>query len=79
MADKVIWEGRRLPASYANFLIINGAVLMPFYQSDRDFQAQKALQKAFPDREIIGINCRALIKQGGSLHCATMQYPEGTL
>ena len=79
MADKVFWEGARLPASYANFLIINGAVLMPFYQNDKDLLAQKALHEAFPDREVIGINCRSLIKQGGSLHCTTMQYPEGTV
>jgi len=77
MANKVIWEGERLPASYANFLIINGAVLMPFYQSAKDLLAQKALKEAFPDREVIGIDCRALIKQHGSLHCLTMQYPEG--
>ena len=75
MADKVIWEGERLPATYANFLIINGAVLVPFYNSIKDEAAQKALQKAFPDREVIGIDCRALIKQHGSLHCVTMQYP----
>ena len=77
MADKVLLEGERLPASYANFLIINGAVLVPFYKSAKDLLAQKALQEAFPEREIIGIDCRALIKQRGSLHCVTMQYPEG--
>jgi len=76
MADEVIWEDERLPATYANFLIINGAVLVPFYNSDKDKTAQKALQEAFPDREVVGIDCRALIKQHGSLHCVTMQYPE---
>ena len=75
MADKVIWEGVRLPATYANFLIINGAVLLPFYNSDKDEKARKALQEVFRDREVIGIDCRALIKQHGSLHCITMQYP----
>jgi Peptidylarginine deiminase and related enzymes len=75
MADKVKWEGERLPATYANFLIINGAVLLPFYNSKKDKIALKALQKAFPDREVIGIDCSALIKQHGSLHCVTMQYP----
>ena len=79
MADKVEWEGERLPATYANFLIINGAVLLPFYNSLKDEQAKAALQQAFPDREIIGINCLPLIKQHGSLHCVTMQYPEGFL
>ena len=76
MADKVIYEGERLPATYANFLIINDAVLVPFYNSEKDKIAQQALQKAFPDREIIGINCLPLIRQHGSLHCVTMQYPE---
>ena len=79
MADKVMWEGRRLPASYANFLIINGAVLVPFYKTPKDILTQKALQEAFPNREIIGIDCRALIKQHGSLHCVTMQYPDGVI
>lgn len=79
MADEVVWEGQRLPATYANFLIINGAILLPFYQSPKDEIARKALQEAFPDREIVGINCLPLIKQHGSLHCVTMQYPEGFL
>ena len=77
MADEVVWEGERLPATYANFLIINGAVLLPFYNSPKDEEARKALQAVFPDREVIGINCLPLIKQHGSLHCVTMQYPEG--
>lgn len=77
MADEVIWAGDRLPATYANFLIINGAVLLPFYNSPKDEIARVALQKAFPDREVIGINCLPLIKQHGSLHCVTMQFPEG--
>ena len=75
MADKILDGGERLPATYANFLIINGAVLLPFYNSDKDEIARKSLQGAFPDREIIGIDCCALIKQHGSLHCVTMQYP----
>ncbi|MDR1880860.1 MAG: agmatine deiminase family protein [Tannerellaceae bacterium] len=77
MADKAYWEGERLPATYANFLIINGAVLLPFYGSKRDELARKALEKAFPGREIIGINCLPLVKQHGSLHCVAMQYPAG--
>jgi agmatine/peptidylarginine deiminase len=79
MADKVEWEGERLPATYANFLIINGAVLMPFYNSPKDEIAKVALQAVFPGREIIGIDCLPLIKQHGSLHCVTMQYPERAL
>lgn len=76
MADKVEWKDERLPATYANFLIINGAVLLPFYNSPKDEVAKAALQEAFPDREIVGINCLPLIKQHGSLHCVTMQYPK---
>jgi len=75
MADEVYFEGERLPATYANFLIINGAVLVPTYNSPKDKIAIEQLQKAFPEREIIGIDCNALIKQHGSLHCVTMQYP----
>lgn len=76
MADAVYDEnGGRLPATYANFLIINNAVLVPTYNSPKDEIAKQQLQKAFPDREIVGIDCNALIKQHGSLHCVTMQYP----
>lgn len=77
MADRVVRNGERLPATYANFLIINGAVLLPFYQTPRDEEARRILQAVFPDREVVGIDCRALIEQHGSLHCVTMQYPEG--
>lgn len=68
-------DGHRLPATYANFLIINGAVLFPIYGTEIDFLAISAIQKAFPNREIIPINCSVLIRQYGSLHCVTMQYP----
>jgi len=77
MAEPVYNDGERLPATYANFLIINGAVLLPFYNSSLDELAKQQLQFAFPDREIIGINCLPLIKQHGSLHCVTMQLPAG--
>ncbi len=77
MADRVIEDGQRLPATYANFLIINGAVLMPTYRSRKDDLARARLQTAFPDREIVGVDCLPLIKQHGSLHCVTMHYPEG--
>lgn len=77
MADEVIYEGLRLPATYANFLIMNDAVLMPEYGTDKDDIAKKQLQIAFPKHEVIGVNCTPLIKQHGSLHCITMQIPEG--
>ena len=80
MADKIEEEGERLPATYANFLIINEAVLYPVYrQPENDRRAETVLRQAFPDREVVGIDCRALIKQHGSLHCVTMQYPSGVL
>ena len=73
-------DGLRLPATYANYLVMNDAVLFPTYaQPEADEAARKALQKAFPTREMVGIDCRPLIKQHGSLHCATMQYPKGAL
>jgi agmatine/peptidylarginine deiminase len=73
----ILDDGRRLAASYANFLIVNGAVLMPAYGDAADGAAAAVLAKAFPDREIVQVPCRALIWQNGSLHCITMQLPEG--
>ncbi|CAM3982006.1 agmatine deiminase family protein [Vreelandella rituensis] len=72
-------DGHRLPATYANFLIINGAVLAPTYADPADFAALKALARAFPERDIIPIDCTSVIRQHGSLHCLTMQLPQGTL
>ncbi len=72
-------DGDRLPASYANFLIINGAVLAPVYSDPADEIALERLRECFPDREIIDIPCLPLIGQYGSLHCATMQLPAGVL
>jgi len=79
MADPVFDGKDRLPATYANFLIINKAVLVPFYNSPKDQIAAQQILKAFPKREIIGIDCSPLIKQHGSLHCVTMQFPDGVL
>jgi len=70
-------KGGRLAASYANFLIINGAVLVPLYADENDRTAMERLGQAFPGQETIGIDCRELIRQGGSLHCMTMQLPAG--
>lgn len=72
-------DGHRLPATYANFLIINRAVLVPTYGIPQDTAAVETIARLFPDRETIGINCRPLINQHGSLHCVTMQLPRGVL
>lgn len=72
-------DGRRLPATYANFLIINDAVLVPTYHVPEDDEALTRLRNCFPDRTVIGIDCKALILQHGSLHCVTMQYPAGVI
>jgi len=78
-AQPILDGGRRLAASYANFLIVNGAVLMPAYGDIADAKAAAVLAEAFPDREIVQVPCRSLIWQNGSLHCITMQLPEGML
>ncbi len=72
-------DGERLPATYANFLIINGAVLVPTYDDPQDAIALKQLQTGFPQHAIIAIDARPLIEQFGSLHCVTMQLPAGIL
>lgn len=69
-------DGHRLPATYANFLIVNDAVIMPVYnQPMNDMRAEMALRVAFPDHKIERVDCTALIRQHGSLHCATIQIP----
>ena len=79
-AAPIVDEGRRLAASYANFLIVNGAVLMPAYgDTEADAKAQAVMAQAFPGREIVAIPCRPLIWQNGSLHCITMQLPAGVV
>ena len=76
-AKPVIDEGRRLAASYANYLIIDGAVLIPAYGDLADDEAARILGEAYPGREIVQVPCRSLIWQNGSLHCITMQLPQG--
>ena len=69
-------DGDRLPATYANFLVINDAVLVPTYdQPDLDSLAIKTILEAFPDRDVVGIDARVAVRQHGSLHCLTMQFP----
>lgn len=72
-------DGHRLPATYANFLITNGLVLVPTYQDKQDELALKQIQKVFPEHKVMGIDCSVLIEQHGSLHCITMQIPKGFL
>jgi agmatine deiminase len=72
-------EGGRLPATYANFLVINGAVLVPTYRDECDETALEMIRGVFPTHTVIGIDCLPLILQHGSLHCVTMQIPKGVL
>ena len=72
-------DGARLPATYANFLILNDAVLVPTYRDPADTVALERLRGCFSNREVIGIDCLPLIQQHGSLHCVTMQIPAGVL
>lgn len=72
-------ESEPAAPSYANFLIINGAVLVPVYNDAADARALSLIAECFPGREVIGIDSTVLIKQGGSLHCMTMQFPQGVL
>jgi agmatine deiminase len=72
-------SGERLPATYANFLIVNGAVLVPTYDDPADAGALARIKDCFPEREIVAVDCLPLIYQYGSLHCVTMQLPAGVL
>ena len=76
-AEPILDEGRRLAASYANYLIVNGAVLVPAYGDKADDEAARIIGSAHPSREVVQVPCRALIWQNGSLHCITMQLPAG--
>ncbi len=77
MPEPIIEKGRRLAATYANFLITNHAVVMPVYGVPQDTLAIEQLASCFPGRVIRTVNCRALIRQNGSLHCVTMQIHDG--
>jgi agmatine/peptidylarginine deiminase len=75
----VLDDGRRLAASYANYLVVDGAVLMPAYGDAADDRAAAVLAAAHPGREVVQVPCRSLIWQNGSLHCISMQLPRGLL
>lgn len=74
MTEAIYFEEERLPATYANFLFINGAILVPTYGEKEDTQALNIFKNTFKDKDIIPINCSTLIKQHGSLHCVTMNF-----
>jgi agmatine deiminase len=75
MPEPVFFDGQRLPASYANFYIANGIVLVPVFGDANDRIAMNTLARLFPDREVIGIYCRDLVLGLGTLHCMTQQQP----
>lgn len=80
LPDAIVDSIFRLPATYANFLVMNHQVLVPIYgQPENDIKACQLIGQAFPGRKVVGIDCRALIQEHGSLHCATMQLPRGSL
>lgn len=79
LPEPLYLEDYRLPASYANFLIVNGGVLLPGAGSPLDEVARQRLQEVFPDREVVVIDCSPLLSGHGSLHCITMQFPAGYL
>lgn len=73
-------QGNRLPATYANFLVTNEAVLMPTYnQPENDQKACQTVAAAFPDRRMVPIDSRTIVRQHGSIHCCTMQFPAGVV
>ena len=77
MPSPLYEDGYRLPATYANFLVINDAVIVPSYaQPERDTLAAAVIGQAFPGREVISIDASTVVRQHGSLHCLTMQYAE---
>jgi agmatine/peptidylarginine deiminase len=78
-ARAIVDEGRRLASSYANYLVVNDAVLMPAYGSATDAEAAKVIAAAHPGRQVVPVDARALIWQNGSVHCLTMQVPAGAL
>ncbi|MBU1659318.1 agmatine deiminase family protein [bacterium] len=77
MTDPVFFEEERIPATYANFLFVNGAVLVPTYNVSQDEQALDIFRKSLPHLDVIGVDCSVLIRQHGSLHCVTMNFAKG--
>jgi len=78
MPRPLVFAGKRLPASYANFYIANHLVLVPTFNDLNDRAALATLARVFPDRQVVGINCTELIWGLGALHCMTQQQPAAT-
>ncbi|MDK2970901.1 MAG: agmatine deiminase [Candidatus Sumerlaeota bacterium] len=79
MPSPLHYEGQRLPASYANFLVANNVVLLPTYNCPRDAEAAEILAECFPGREIVGIPCTDLVWGLGAIHCISQQQPAGKI
>jgi len=77
MTDAIYYDAERLPATYANFLFVNGAVLVPTYGVKQDEIALAIFRDTFKEKDIVEIDCSVLIRQHGSLHCVTMNFASG--
>jgi agmatine deiminase len=66
-----------MAASYINFYMCNGGIVMPFFNDPHDTLAMEALQKAMPDRKVVGVYAREILLGGGNIHCITQQQPKG--
>ena len=76
LPDPITHQGEFLAASYLNFVVLNGAVLVPTYgQPKNDATALEIIGDCFPDREIVAVDCSDIIKEGGALHCMSQQQP----
>jgi len=73
--QRVLDNGEVLPASYMNFIYANGALIVPTYACPEDEDALRYFRSVYPDRKVIGIDCRCVIEEGGSLHCMSKQQP----
>ncbi len=74
--DPIYARGERLAASYLNFLLLNGAVLVPTYgQPDRDDSAMNIIAECYPDRKIVGFDCQLIVREGGAIHCMSQHQP----
>lgn len=77
MTEAIYFHDERLPATYANFLFVNGAVIVPTYNVKEDEEALEIFRDAFKELDVVGVDCSVLIRQHGSLHCVTMNFAKG--